>query len=43
MTPEPVSQLGPAFYCPFCGEFIKTPKKFCPHCGESLSFFQQDE
>ncbi|MFX1592436.1 MAG: zinc ribbon domain-containing protein, partial [Promethearchaeota archaeon] len=43
ITPEPVSQLGPAFYCPFCGEFIKTPKKFCPHCGESLSFFQQDE
>lgn len=43
ITPEPVSQIGASFYCPFCGEFIGTPRKFCPHCGESLLFFQQDE
>jgi hypothetical protein len=42
ITPTPISQLG-QFYCPFCGEIIKTPKKFCPHCGESVIFEQQDE
>ena len=43
ITPEPLAQLGGSFYCPFCGEFIRTPKKFCPHCGESLTFNQQNE
>ncbi|MFX1346422.1 MAG: S8 family serine peptidase [Promethearchaeota archaeon] len=43
ITPEPITQLGASYYCPFCGGFINTPKKFCPHCGESLSFNQQDE
>ncbi|MFX0080900.1 MAG: S8 family serine peptidase [Candidatus Hodarchaeota archaeon] len=43
ITPEPITQLGPSMYCPFCGGFIKTPKKFCPHCGESLTFNQQEE
>ncbi|MFX1568238.1 MAG: S8 family serine peptidase [Promethearchaeota archaeon] len=42
ITPEPISQLG-QFYCPFCGQMIKTPKKFCPHCGESLMFEEQDD
>ncbi|MFX1594940.1 MAG: S8 family serine peptidase [Promethearchaeota archaeon] len=40
---EPISQLGPSMYCPFCGEYIKTPKKFCPNCGESLIFNQKDD
>ncbi|MFX1503859.1 MAG: hypothetical protein ACFFDH_23055, partial [Promethearchaeota archaeon] len=40
ITPRVLPELGPSFYCPFCGEFIKTPKKFCPHCGESLEFTQ---
>jgi len=43
ITPEPITQLGPSMYCPFCGDFINTPKKFCPRCGESLAFNQQDE
>ncbi|MFW9999255.1 MAG: S8 family serine peptidase [Candidatus Hermodarchaeota archaeon] len=43
VTPEPLTQLGPSMYCPFCGEFLKVPKKFCPHCGESLTFNQQNE
>ncbi len=43
ITPEPITQLGPSMYCPFCGDFINTPKKFCPRCGESLDFNQQDE
>ena len=38
-TAEPSTILPEnAFYCPFCGGVIKTPKKFCPHCGESLMF-----
>jgi hypothetical protein len=36
MPPRILPELGPSFYCPFCGEFIRTPKKFCPHCGESF-------
>jgi len=43
ITPETITQLGPSMYCPFCGEFINTPKKFCPHCGESFTFNQQNE
>ena len=43
ITPEPITQLGPSMYCPFCGGFINKPKKFCPSCGESLAFNQQDE
>jgi len=43
ITPEPITQLGPSMYCPFCGDFINKPKKFCPSCGESLAFNQQDE
>lgn len=43
ITPEPLAPPGVSFYCPFCGEFIRTPKKFCPHCGESLPFNQQNE
>ncbi|MFX1419215.1 MAG: S8 family serine peptidase [Promethearchaeota archaeon] len=42
ITPRPLSELG-QFYCPFCGEFIRIPKKFCPHCGESLEFNQQED
>jgi len=42
ITPEPLSRLG-QFYCPFCGQFIATPKKFCPNCGESLEFSEQKE
>ena len=42
ITPEPLSQLG-QFYCPFCGQMIRTPKRFCPHCGESLTFEEQDD
>jgi hypothetical protein len=33
---------GRAFYCPFCGYYIKIPKKFCPSCGKSLEFKQED-
>ncbi|MFX1477478.1 MAG: S8 family serine peptidase [Promethearchaeota archaeon] len=36
--PESVSQPDTKFYCPFCGESLRTPKRFCPHCGESLQF-----
>ena len=43
VTPESLSTVGASFYCPFCGDPIKVPKKFCPNCGESLEFFQQDE
>jgi hypothetical protein len=43
ITPEPVPQLGPSMYCPFCGEYLQTLRKFCPHCGESLKSFQQNE
>jgi subtilisin family serine protease len=43
ITPEPITQLGPSMYCPFCGGFINTPKKFCPHCGESITFNQQED
>ncbi|MEJ2250170.1 MAG: S8 family serine peptidase, partial [Candidatus Lokiarchaeota archaeon] len=27
-----------AFYCPFCGVQLRSPKKFCPNCGKSLEF-----
>ena len=37
---EPVPRPEFLFYCPFCGETIRTPKRFCPHCGESLQFEQ---
>ncbi|MFX1307049.1 MAG: hypothetical protein ACFFDG_09545, partial [Promethearchaeota archaeon] len=40
---EPISQLGSSMYCPFCGEYIKIPKKFCPNCGESLIFNEKDD
>ncbi len=43
VVPESISSVGASFYCPFCGDPLKTPKKFCPRCGESLEFFQQDE
>lgn len=43
ITSEPITQLGPSIYCPFCGGFINTPKRFCPHCGESVTFEQQEE
>ncbi|MFX1574368.1 MAG: S8 family serine peptidase [Promethearchaeota archaeon] len=42
-TPEPIPELGPGMYCPFCGKLIKTPKKFCPNCGESLDLNKQNE
>ena len=33
-----VSEVKEGMYCPFCGTYIKTPKKFCVKCGESLEF-----
>jgi LPXTG-motif cell wall-anchored protein len=42
LTPEPVDPLGTSIYCPFCGFFVRTPKKFCPSCGESLLFDQNE-
>ncbi|MGV9174205.1 MAG: zinc ribbon domain-containing protein, partial [Promethearchaeia archaeon] len=24
------------YYCPYCGHYVRIPKKFCPNCGESL-------
>ena len=33
-----VPELKEGMYCPFCGAYIKTPKKFCVKCGESLQF-----
>lgn len=33
-----VSEEKEGLYCPFCGAYIKTPKKFCLKCGESLEF-----
>jgi hypothetical protein len=41
LTPEQLDPSGPSIYCPFCGYFLKTPKKFCPSCGESLTFHQE--
>jgi len=41
VTPESLSTVGASFYCPFCGDPIKVPKKFCPNCGESLNFLQE--
>ncbi|MFW9822805.1 MAG: S8 family serine peptidase [Candidatus Thorarchaeota archaeon] len=38
ITPEPVDHTGTSIYCPFCGYYVRTPKKFCPNCGESLMF-----
>jgi len=33
-----ISEKKEGMYCPFCGTYIKTPKKFCVKCGESLQF-----
>jgi hypothetical protein len=38
VEPVPSTQKGKGFYCPFCGYYIKTPKKFCTSCGETLDF-----
>ncbi|MFX1377753.1 MAG: S8 family serine peptidase [Promethearchaeota archaeon] len=43
VVPDSVSTVSASFYCPFCGNPIKIPKKFCPSCGESLEFFHQNE
>ncbi len=43
IVPESISSVGASYYCPFCGDPIKVPKKFCPNCGESLEFLDQDE
>ncbi|MCK4285116.1 MAG: S8 family serine peptidase [Candidatus Lokiarchaeota archaeon] len=42
LTPEPLDPSGPSIYCPFCGFYLKTPRKFCPSCGESLTFNQEE-
>ena len=36
--PRDFSDVKEGMYCPFCGFYIKTPKKFCVNCGESLQF-----
>jgi hypothetical protein len=33
-----VDKPGSGFYCPFCGQFMKTKRKYCPHCGEQFNF-----
>ncbi len=38
LEPVPRAEKGKGFYCPFCGHFIKSPKKFCINCGETLDF-----
>ncbi len=43
IVPESISSVKASFYCPFCGDPIKVPKKFCPNCGESLEFLQQND
>ncbi|MFX1429926.1 MAG: S8 family serine peptidase, partial [Promethearchaeota archaeon] len=43
IVPESITSTGASFYCPFCGDPIKVPKKYCPNCGESLEFFKKDE
>ncbi|MFX1455187.1 MAG: S8 family serine peptidase [Promethearchaeota archaeon] len=38
ITPEPLDPTGTSIYCPFCGFYVRTPKRYCPNCGESLMF-----
>ena len=37
----PEIRIEGRFYCPFCGLFIRIPKKFCPKCGENLNFINK--
>lgn len=30
------NQTKKGYYCPYCGHYVRIPKKFCPNCGESL-------
>ncbi|MFO8020063.1 MAG: zinc ribbon domain-containing protein [Promethearchaeia archaeon] len=35
-TIQEQDQTKKGYYCPFCGYYVRVPKKYCPNCGESL-------
>ena len=35
---DAVDKPGSGFYCPFCGQFVKSKRQYCPNCGGQFNF-----